>query len=1079
MFIKSVTIEGFKSYKNRATAGPFHEGFNIVLGRNGSGKSNFFAAVEFVLSDEYSHLKADQRSSLLSSCAGGARPLNAFVEIIIDNQDRRFPLSQDEISLRRTIGAKKDTYHLGGKPISRKQLNGMLEAAGFSHSNPYHIVKQGLISDLATRSAQARLKIVHDLAGTKVYNDKKKESEEELERSDKTIENIEESLQLIAERQSILEEEKDDFLKFQKLDASRRTLEYLLLERDLEESRSKASQADQEYQNSQVEFSKAKKEMRKITESLEDLKNDVSQRKIRIGTLTEDIKSQRNDQERKLRIKTGLELRLTDLEKELSSQSNMLSSYDSESLDELNKRKNNLQAKVKEAVAETEKRKETLEMLEHEMKLLLEKSNRNQSFCSVSERDNWIKARISILEGEIEQGMLVVRSKEDDYKSNEASLKEVESHVQQLEDELKALTSSYEKIIESLKLNTRKHTEDTRSMAGKSEELLKLKAMKEKLWENFERENSSVRSKRGMRDILTGIDSIEELLYDNPSLAEGYMGLFLDMFSTSEENLTTVLDQTAGNRAFYHVVDTARTATKLIKELNRRNMPGVFNFMPCDKIRPQSYEGQVDPNLALPLMDKLLFEPSNEAVLLSVFGKTLVCRNMDAVVQLAIKHKANCITLDGERGSSNGVLSGGYLDPRRLNLVLYKSMLEASEKVNNCGETINNEEHELTILKANLAETNSQLEKFKIQKEKSVGNIEAARNKLKSMKSEKDYLFSKSIELKKSLDNAKSSVTLRGSSKASLEVELGTEFNSQLNEDERQEFSEKVKMVQNERSSFKKLVKAQEKIEAELVSVTSEIEVAQKSQEAKHDKDLKATDRDLKIQEVTSKLELISSQLVQSSNLLEAKLSQEIEERDQLTNLKTRLDSTEEQYNLLSDSISSNNNIQDQILKRKAYFMEKVKTTIEKLNNVEAVNSVLSGKHRDKPRKALSKLFKKVQKDLKEFEHINKKALDQFEAFSVKEELDERLEQLQRDREKILSLIDDLDEKKGEQVSYTFKQMKKNFSSILKKIVPGGEGELILVHPENVSDEEEDGIKIMQATGLEIGVSFTGTSVKH
>merc|ERR1719445_1444942 len=55
--------------------------------------------------------------------------------------------------------------------------------------------------------------------------------------------------------------------------------------------------------------------------------------------------------------------------------------------------------------------------------------------------------------------------------------------------------------------------------------------------------------------------------------------------------------------------------------------------------------------------------------------------------------------------------------------------------------------------------------------------------------------------------------------------------------------------------------------------------------------------------------------------------------------------------------------------------------------------------------------------------------------------------------------------------------MKKNFSSILKKIVPGGKGELILVQPENVSDEEEDGIKIMQATGLEIGVSFTGNGM--
>ena len=76
---------------------------------------------------------------------------------------------------------KKDAYHLNGKPVSRKQLNGMwmMESVGFSHSNLYHIVKQGLISNLATRTDQGRLKIVHNLAATKVYVDKKKESQEE------------------------------------------------------------------------------------------------------------------------------------------------------------------------------------------------------------------------------------------------------------------------------------------------------------------------------------------------------------------------------------------------------------------------------------------------------------------------------------------------------------------------------------------------------------------------------------------------------------------------------------------------------------------------------------------------------------------------------------------------------------------------------------------------------------------------------------------------------------------------------------------------------------------------------------
>ena len=38
MFIKSVKLEAFKSYKNQTVFGPFHKGFNIVVGRNGSGE---------------------------------------------------------------------------------------------------------------------------------------------------------------------------------------------------------------------------------------------------------------------------------------------------------------------------------------------------------------------------------------------------------------------------------------------------------------------------------------------------------------------------------------------------------------------------------------------------------------------------------------------------------------------------------------------------------------------------------------------------------------------------------------------------------------------------------------------------------------------------------------------------------------------------------------------------------------------------------------------------------------------------------------------------------------------------------
>ena len=37
-----VIIEGFKSYKDQIIAEPFSPAINVVVGANGSGKSNFF-----------------------------------------------------------------------------------------------------------------------------------------------------------------------------------------------------------------------------------------------------------------------------------------------------------------------------------------------------------------------------------------------------------------------------------------------------------------------------------------------------------------------------------------------------------------------------------------------------------------------------------------------------------------------------------------------------------------------------------------------------------------------------------------------------------------------------------------------------------------------------------------------------------------------------------------------------------------------------------------------------------------------------------------------------------------------------
>ena len=53
MHIKQVVISGFKSFRSQSEIEPFSPKHNVIVGRNGSGKSNFFDAIQFVLLGTY------------------------------------------------------------------------------------------------------------------------------------------------------------------------------------------------------------------------------------------------------------------------------------------------------------------------------------------------------------------------------------------------------------------------------------------------------------------------------------------------------------------------------------------------------------------------------------------------------------------------------------------------------------------------------------------------------------------------------------------------------------------------------------------------------------------------------------------------------------------------------------------------------------------------------------------------------------------------------------------------------------------------------------------------------------------
>jgi hypothetical protein len=78
MYIKEVSIDGFKSYAQRVTLSNFDPGFNAITGLNGSGKSNILDSICFVMGIK--NLSAVRRGRR-GRGAGGARaraaPLDA------------------------------------------------------------------------------------------------------------------------------------------------------------------------------------------------------------------------------------------------------------------------------------------------------------------------------------------------------------------------------------------------------------------------------------------------------------------------------------------------------------------------------------------------------------------------------------------------------------------------------------------------------------------------------------------------------------------------------------------------------------------------------------------------------------------------------------------------------------------------------------------------------------------------------------------------------------------------------------------------------------------------------------------
>ena len=301
--------------------------------------------------------------------------------------------------LVRVIGAKKDQFFINSKlSNSKTEVTNILEVAGFSVSNPYHIVKQGQINRAACCSSQDRLRLIRQVAGVEVFTEKNKKNDEEIFEIQRNMVELEEGLSLVEQRVESLTEQKEQLEEWRKLEKQRRTAEFALVEAELAEVRVKMKKADEELATANMngieQIKKLTHERMILGEEEKSLKRLKLQGRIvevereRMVTVVESL----------VGTDESLLLKAADLEKVGEEYDEELEEEIEQEMEQMSIRLQNVFSEVANISVQISSKEEKLEKATQERDGILARGSRAAQFRSREERNIWIHKVVNQLE---------------------------------------------------------------------------------------------------------------------------------------------------------------------------------------------------------------------------------------------------------------------------------------------------------------------------------------------------------------------------------------------------------------------------------------------------------------------------------------------------------------------------------------------------------------------------------------------------------------------------------------------------------------------------------------------------------
>ena len=1085
MNFKRLELFGFKSFADK-TVIEFNKGITGIVGPNGCGKSNVADSVRWVLGEQSSKLLrgTSMQDVIFSGTEKRKRSSYCEVSLVLDNSDKTVDIDYSEVILTRKLYRSGESEYLINKnPARLKDIVDILHDSGIGRDG-YSIIGQGKVEEIVSSKPEKRRGIFEEAAGIAKFKEKKKESENKLQRVRDNLSRVNDIIFEIERQLNPLREQAEVAKKYLQLKENLKVLEVNNYIYNYDSAATKKQDINIKIQGLAQEIALRQNDLQVATDNYNKNFEDIQKIDERIQKLYEQMVNLKVSLEKKSGEANIAREKLAILKEqaqrynqELLKNQNILTNIENEIIEKTNKQKTNKDKITGLTNEANEVSQKYLSVVDELTKSEDEAEENQQLMISALDKLSDIKADISKLNAEklasLERQAGLETDKQntsakiafntENINANNTKLNECNQNKAKYEAELNVFNTNIAKCNQFIEMANENNSQLSQTISS----LDARKKVLEEMQKSYDGFNGAV------KQVLLASQK-------NQQLAKKIVGVVANLMKVPSK-FETAIEMALGNQVQNIVTENENDAKAIIDYLKQNNY-GRATFLPKTSLKPKDlYSYRVDINsckgsygVASELIE---YDESLSSIFKSLLGGTVIVEDTDTAIKLAkqTRYAFKIVTLDGDVFNPQGSITGGSKKYTVSSIVgREREVEEISEKIKVATEKQTHILGEIEKAKAKLSSSIASQE----QKTQQIyeNNIQIAKltEIVNNLITDNENMSQKLNEIESQLEEVKIKIKAIDLALEQTDKEQNSINSNKSNANESiAKRQEKFENLKRERDSYNNTIL---EVKVEIAKLNSENDaISQDFVRLNEQKEQTLSIIETVSQDIASNQKTIdSAEAIINAKLKDkgyVEISNKLDEvNNQLANLGNYKNELQDGLKIFEEDKLSLNNKLNKLQDKKyqeEFNLSKIDTDIENMQekiweNYELTySSALEYKKEDYDLDFGMKEANKVKREIDRLGFVNVNAID---AVSEQEERYKTLKTEYDDGVKaeqdLLQIIKELANEMTTRFDTAFKSIQSNFTKIFKELFGGGNAELVLTEPES-GDYLESGVDII------------------